>query len=570
METFWVQSEGCLQDAETRQYAVKELIRYLKRARCSENEKADFVILLKQNDEAPLGGGFRLRIKKNSVCIEAGEACGLIYGAYTFLERMGFRFLAPDCDVIPAQVTLPQDCDEVVCPAFVGRELFWRESMEGAFAVRLKLNSARSSITKEQGGKMPFYNFSHTFHQLVPVEKWYDSHPEYFSMKDGVRLREKEQLCLSNPEVLALCVEGVKAWAKEHPECRIFSVSMNDWYHPCECPACRAIDEEEESQAGSVIRFVNAVAEEVSREYPDILIHTFAYLYCRKPPKLVRPAKNVIVRLCTIECCSGHPIEQCGRERGGIDVQYGSSANFSEAESVCESAFIQDLKGWSQICENLYIWDYTVNYANYLLPFPNLNVFQENLRLFRKYGVKGVFEQGNFSLGRCSALGQLKIYLLAKLLWNPDEDVHELIHDFVKGYYAGAENAMLRYVELWLEQPGKHHIGIYDSPDSAWLDDEWILNAESILAEALSQVEDDTVLERIRREALSPAYARLTREDVSGEGHRERVDAFGKSVKELGITELFERKDLEASLELMKECRYVSDRTVVPAISYPI
>ena len=563
-----LESEWGIQPAQ--RYAGEQLKKYLEKAGKQISSHGGCGVTLRLSAQAPAGGGFRLQVAGNQALLESKEPCGLVYGTFTLLEKMGFRFLAPDCDVIPQDCCFPEDQDEIIQPAFAGRELFWREAMEGDFAVRLKLNSGRSSITSEQGGKMPYYNFSHTFEQLVPVEKWYDTHPEYFSMKDGKRLREKEQLCLSNPEVLQLCVEGVKTWAREHPECRIFSVSMNDWYNPCECPACRAIDQEEESQAGSVIRFVNAVADQVRQEFPEILIHTFAYLYCRKPPKHVRPAENVIVRLCTIECCFGHPIAQCGRERGGIDVQYGSSSNFDDSDGENCSAFLRDLEGWSRICNNLYIWDYTVNYANYLLPFPNLKVLQENLRLFRSYGVKGVFEQGNFSLGHSSALGQLKIYLLGKLLWNPEENTEELIKDFVMNYYAGAGEAMMRYVRLWQQLPGDCHIGIYDRPDAPYLTDSVIEEAEEILSEAMVKAENDTVRERIRREALSPAYARLTREDPMTPGHRERVDSFSRELQALGITEIFERKELSASLERIKESRYAADRTGIPGISYPI
>lgn len=434
------------------------------------------------NEHAPElpGGAFRRIVSSTEITIESSEACGIIYGSYAFLEALGFRFLAPDCEVVPPQLpALPNGITEER-PAFRSRELFWREAMDGAFAVRLRLNSTRSSITPRQGGKMMFYNFSHSFNALVPVEKWFSTHPEYFSMINGQRISEKTQLCLSNPDVLKLCIEGVKQWARDNPACNIFSVSMNDWYNACECPACRAVDEQEESQAGSVIRFVNKVAEEVEKEFPKAQIHTFAYLYCRKPPKLTKPRHNVIVRLCSIECCFSHPIRECNRERGGIDVQNGSAINFSDAP-VTESRFIRDLKAWSGICENLFIWDYTTNYANYLLPFPNLNVLQENLRLFRDYGVKGVFEQGNFAHGRTSALAQLKIYLLSKLLWNPDDDAAGLTEEFIRGYYGSAAQPMLEYVRLWQNAAGEHHVGIYDMPDSPWLNDKLLARASGLL-----------------------------------------------------------------------------------------
>ena len=564
----------CADAAECVSYAAEELTRCLAAAgiqTCWEPEPHVSCVTVHLNDHVPglPGGAFRRSVSQDCVLLEASEGCGIVYGTYDFLESLGFRFLAPDCETVPSAPLQVKEGITEQTPAFQARELFWRAAMDGAFAVRLRLNSARSTITPRQGGKLMFYNFSHSFNELVPVETWFDSHPEYFSMKNHVRLREKTQLCLSNPDVLRLCIQGVRGWIHEHPECRIFSVSMNDWYNACECPACRAIDEEEGSQAGSVIRFVNAIADDIAKDYPQVMIHTFAYLYCRRPPRHVRPRRNVIVRLCSIECCFSHPIGSCHRERGGIDVQYGSASNFADAPST-ETSFPDDLQKWSAICENLFIWDYTTNYANYLLPFPNLRVLKENLLLFQRYGIKGVLEQGNFSHGQCSALGQLKTYLLGKLLWDPHQDTDQLTKDFVSGYYGSASAPMLAYVHLWEEAAGSCHAGIYDMPDAAYLTDEILARAEQLLSQAAALAQTAADRERVDREALSIRYAQLAREAPNTPGHDQAVENFMQDVRRLGITELFERKDLEASGELLRTCMYTRDRQSVPAITYPI
>lgn len=564
----------CPGAAESVAYAAEELTRCLANAGIHVSAPGDFqedsvCILLTDQTPGLTDGAFRRTVSAARVLLESSEGCGIVYGVYDFLEDLGFRFLAPDCETVPtAPLTLPEGVIEEA-PAFHAREVFWRAAMDGAFAVRLRLNSSRSTITPRQGGKMMFYNFSHSFNTLVPVERWYDTHPEYFSMKNNVRLREKTQLCLSNPDVLRLCIQGVRAWIRENPECRIFSVSMNDWYNACECPLCRKVDEEEGSQAGSIIRFVNAIADDIAKDYPQVMIHTFAYLYCRRPPRHVRPRSNVIVRLCSIECCFSHPIGSCGHERGGINVQDGSAGSFSEVLPE-DRTFIDDLEDWSSICENLYIWDYTTNYANYLLPFPNLHVLKDNLLLFRKYGVKGVFEQGNFSHGQCSALGQLKTYMLGKLLWNPDQDADEMIEDFVNGYYGPASVPMMQYVYLWQKVSGIHHAGIYDMPDAAYLAESGLRWARMLLLQAASLAKGTPYAERIEREALSIRYALLARESPDTPGHAQAVDDFMADVRRLGITELFERKELEASGELLRTSRYAKDRRSVPSIRYPI
>ena len=97
----------------------------------------------------------------------------------------------------------------------------------------------------------------------------------------------------------------------------MISISQNDWHGYCECEKCRALDEHEGTHAGTLIHFVNAVAEEVEKEHPDILIETLAYQYTRKPPRHVRPRRNVVTRLCSIECSlrrnAGYREERCQR-----------------------------------------------------------------------------------------------------------------------------------------------------------------------------------------------------------------------------------------------------------------
>ena len=195
-------------------YAARELSRCLNRMNGGNHPAVHaydgFAIRLITGQSGLEDGAFRISISDDGVLIESGIPTGCVYGAYALLEKAGCRFLAIDCEILPEGIIIFPKGTTEEHPAFAVRELFWREAMDGAFAVKLRLNSARSSIMPEQGGKAMFYNFSHTFNTLVPVEKYFDSHPEYFSMINGKRLRERTQLCLTNPEVLRLCVEGVK------------------------------------------------------------------------------------------------------------------------------------------------------------------------------------------------------------------------------------------------------------------------------------------------------------------------------------------------------------------------
>src|SRR5204862_1361397 len=213
-------------------------------------------------------------------------------------------------------------------------------------------------LTEKHGGAYTVYfPFVHSFDALVPREL-YAGHPEYFPLINGTRATGYVQRCLSNPDVLRISIERVRQWIKEHPEATIISVSQNDTINNCQCEQCKAVDDAEGSPAGSLLKFVNAVAEAIEKDHPNVRIDTLAYQYTRKPPKTIRPRPNVIVRLCSIECCFAHPLESCP-----------SSENHR---------FRDDIIAWQPVAPLLYVWDYTPNFGHYQQPFPNWDALQPN------------------------------------------------------------------------------------------------------------------------------------------------------------------------------------------------
>jgi hypothetical protein len=173
-----------------------------------------------------------------------------------------------------------------------------------------------------------------------------------------------------------------------------------------------------------MLRFVNAVAADIEKDFPNVAISTLAYQYTRKPPKVVKPRANVIVRLCSIEC------------------------SFSKALSDERNAsFRDDIVGWSKICDRLYVWDYTTNFRHYFRCHPNLRVLGPNIRFFVEHKVKGIFEQGAYtSYG--AEMAELRAWVLAKLLWDPRLDDEKLIDEFLEGYYGAAGGHIGEYLDV--------------------------------------------------------------------------------------------------------------------------
>jgi len=272
-------------------------------------------------------------------------------------------------------------------------------------------------------------SYAHTFENLVPKGWYYADHPEYFAFFGGWRRDSDSQLCLTNPGVLQLVIDRVKERIRMHPESKCFGVSQGDFDGWCECKECAKVRAASDgTEADAVITFVNKVAAAVKKEFPDKYIQTLAYQKSRKPPTTVKPADNVVVCLCPIECDFSRPFVSSG---------------YVEDES-----FVRDLRGWAKLGTRLMIWDYTCDFHFYQQGFPNLEIMAENMKFYRDNGVWGVFLQG-IEETEYGWLSEVKSIIVPELINNPDADVEKLKQETFKKVYGPAAPAMLRYYARW-------------------------------------------------------------------------------------------------------------------------
>jgi hypothetical protein len=393
--------------------------------------------------------GVVIRTVGDDLILAGDRPRGTLYAVYTFLEeQIGCRWWSSKASTIPIKPTLQISRLNVrYVPPLEYRESFWFDAFDGDWAVRNKSNGNSERLDDNRGGKHKYEGFVHTFFPLIPPEKYFEDHPEWFSEIDGKRIYERAQLCLTNEEMRAELVKNLKERLRNNPAATIASVSQNDWHGNCKCSKCAAIEQEEGSPAGLMLRFVNAVAEEIEDEFPKVAISTLAYQYTRKPPKITKPRPNVIVRLCSIECSFSKPLAD---ERN--------------------KEFRDDIVGWSKICNRLYIWDYTTNFRHYIMPHPNLLVLGPNVKFFAEHNVKGIFEQGAYT-SNGAEMAELRAWVLAKLLWDPSLDGRKLIGEFIEGYYGPAGPYIKDYLEITHDavEASGDHLGCFSQHTAKFL-----------------------------------------------------------------------------------------------------
>jgi len=438
--------------------------------------------------------GIVIKTFGDDLVLAGGYPRGTLYAVYTFLEdKLGCRWWSSTESTIPKKPTLQiGNIDVRYVPVAEYRSPFWFDAFDGDWAVRNKCNGQAHRLDEKRGGRHIYEGFVHTLYPLIPPEKYFKDHPEWFSEIKGKRTYERAQLCLTNEQMRMELVNNLKERLRKNPAATIASVSQNDWYGNCQCSNCAAIEKEEDSPAGLMLRFVNAIAADIEAEFPNVAISTLAYQYTRKPPKITRPRNNVIVQLCSIECSFCKPLSDDRNK-----------------------AFRDDIVGWSKICDRLYIWDYTTDFRHYVMPHPNLRVLGPNVKFFVEHNVKGIFEQGSYNTYGAE-MAELRAWVLAKLLWNPALDGQKLIDEFIEGYYGTAAQHIRAYLKTTHDavEASGDWLGCFSQQDAKFLSFETLSNGWSGLKAAEAAVQDNPELRfRVQVAQLPVMYTFMIRWD---------------------------------------------------------
>jgi hypothetical protein len=419
-----------------------------------------------------------INYKDSLITISANNKKNLYYATYDFIEKfLNVNWLSTDFTYYSdlKSINFPNNYSYYYEPPVLTRtvhsKLFYKDSV---FADKLK-------VTNEAFPRYVPNARVHTFHRFLPYDVFYENNPEYYALRGNKRL--PTQLCLTNPDVLNIVKDSVKSFFNKFPGSDVISVSQDDNTQYCKCDKCSKIDLEEGSPAGTMIHFVN----EVAKSFPNKTISTLAYQYTRKPPK-VKPVENVLITLCSIECDRSVPIE-----------------------IGCKD-FSSDLKGWSGLTDNIRIWDYTTQFTNFLAPFPNWGTIKPNINLFVDNNAKWIFEQHS---NNNSELFELRSYLMAKLLWDPNLDFQILLNQFNNRYYGSGGKYISEYVNKIQNQIDKtsFFLFLYGDPSQgfdSFLSPENLLSYDLLFDKALNSVKlNSDYYKRILRSKISIDYAIL-------------------------------------------------------------
>ncbi len=365
----------------------------------------------------------------------------------------------------------------------ISAQLDWmaqnRVNIDGCFPERYK--QIQPELSKR--GISPSFN-NHSFWWLIPASL-YDTHPEYFPLIDGKRVKVEDGLgpnfCVSNPEVAEVVISKAKEMFRNNSDVKVFPVVPNDDPRWCQCEQCKAWDGD---QAGSglysnrLIRFANKVAESIKDEFPDRYIGILAYSNFIEPPT-IKIAQNIAVGLCPMDL-----------------NQAKSIVDNSDAQNKMACA---QMRKWLKAANYVYFWKY-YGYDELRYCYPPIGrAIVDEYRDMVKMGVKGYISQSPFT-----ELMYLPAYVAARSGWDTKLSYEQILSDYCAYMYGPSADAMKSYhlayeretlaIDPNIRYPGDYQHVLADFSMQVWDElDGYLGQAECTVKEQGEKIQIDTV-----------------------------------------------------------------------------
>lgn len=251
--------------------------------------------------------------------------------------------------------------------------------------------------------------------------KYGKDHPEYFGMdvnsKRGLpeRLRGREKLCVSNPEVVDVII---REWV-ERGKPKYLNICPNDGTPGfCRCSACMALDTRKAGEdfyahlTDRYVYFWNRIAEKAVKLRPDVQLVTYVYSYYRYPPR---------------------------REK----VEYPDNLLFGMVPQMFEDNRKMFEEWWKAGARQVFL---RPNDLCAGMPFTRglERLIYDKFQASRKFRIFGTDYDGSCGVRNID----LEYYIVARMIHAPDRSFEELENEYYSAYGAAAPEVR-QYHQFW-------------------------------------------------------------------------------------------------------------------------
>lgn len=439
-----------------------------------------------------------LQAQDGSFIIAGGKPRGTLYGVYEFLENLGVVWPDETTEYVPQlkNILIPEGKIQGRPSAPIRHITLGYSPTSTEFKqwnVRMR-NTGRGNPVNIGGGE--HMGGCHTFHDFTD-KNWKD---EYFALTPkGERARSRNgggpgQMCLTHPEVRKEVIKKLRAKIKADRKKYskddwplIYDISQNDNSDYCVCKGCETALLKYKERSGVLIEFINEIADDIIKDYPEIKIQTFAYTWTLEAPQNIKPSPNVMVRICKLNY---PPHYRCDTVR----------ANLHPVNKDYHKTYMK----WCDISNHISIWEYWVLYEHaYNPPYISARDIAADIKYYMDNKAKSFLVE--CEMPHDTSFARFKVWLGYQLFNNKDADFDTLADKFFRAYYGKAAPVMRKLMDYMQKR-------IDDTPEQitgrgimtiSYLDREFFTVANKLLDEAEDLAKDDkNALKHVKHERI--------------------------------------------------------------------
>lgn len=408
-----------------------------------------------------------VRTQGNRLILAGGEPNGTFYAVYHFLEdECGVRWWNRWEEEVPQRPTLAvpalertgkpdmvfrwlHDCtpqDRTTPPLNLLRNrwqyhppVWWRGGSRADWEPWGRIGIVDSVLSGH--GMYKMMGFPYIYSRLSEAEKQkfktdvFDKHPDWFAFAEGKRQIDSNP-CLSNPEVfekMAAFMEArIEANEKLYGDSKLkplwYDASVLDApkYATCTCPECAKLNTQYGSYSGTVIWFLNKLAERVRAKHPHVSITSYMnYGGTADAPRNIQAKPGVILYLVLLNWDVTTPFDDPKHNMAGRDQAW--------FDAIGDGNFV-------------FYWYHLFN----PMPYTHPEYVARGLRFLHKKGCVGGRMQDDVAIS--DAFDDPILWVTIKLMEDLDQDADRLLGEFCRGYYGEAAGAKVKQVwDLLLE-----------------------------------------------------------------------------------------------------------------------
>lgn len=326
-------------------------------------------------------------------------------------------------------------------------------------------------------------------HNVTLPAKLLQEHPDWIAEYAGQRVpppSDDAHLCWSNAGVQEALKEKVADWVKTNPGLDMVSLYTADHNRFCECVKCIEMAPDVSTRWQKLSKLLIA---SVKGAVPEMLVSTLAYQAYRSVPTEMAPYD--LVGYATYNISYRYPFSEPHK---------GNAAALEEIRQWQALGAKMGLRGYEMIVATgpraflplVYLLKEDISYATKM----GLTHFSSEVAPYGYPKKVPAAEQG-WNVNR------LNLYAMARLMWNADLSVDEILEDWCSHAYGPAADEMKAYYfgmeKAWRGAAGDVSYFLNPSPTLArhFMSDELVGESERLLSQAAGKVAESPRLAKV-------------------------------------------------------------------------